>query len=177
MLIWVGWNWCWSGLPSLSRKFLGHFENPFQFNKKVLVPLREQGQKDKFCGTTLLADEKSATSITVPTHRLPVNAGIASEDTLDYSISPCPQRPICEIAFRSALSSAELSVDALPALLPPQWFQTMLCLLYTKSVRLSRTILRQRRTNFLIFPDNAPHHTDDLGISAVDGIIGIIFRH
>ena len=25
------------------------------FNKKVLVPLREQGQKDKFCGTTLFA--------------------------------------------------------------------------------------------------------------------------
>lgn len=92
------------------------------FNKKVLVPLREQGQKDKFCGTTLFADKKTAASITVPTHRLPVNAGIASEDTLGRPISPCPQRSICEIAFRSALSSAELSVDALSVLLPPQWF-------------------------------------------------------
>ena len=86
-----------------------------------LLPQWEQGQKIHFCGTTLFAGN-SGRSVTVPTHRLPVNAGIASEDTLEASISLCPQRPLFEIAFRSPLSNGELSVDALSALLPPQWF-------------------------------------------------------
>ena len=50
------------------------------YMKKVLAPLREQGQKIHFCGTTLLAGNLPLCP--VPTHRLPVNAGNASEDTL-----------------------------------------------------------------------------------------------
>ena len=61
----------------------------------------------------------------VPTHRLPCNAGNASKDTQDRSLSLCPRRPICCPAFRSALSCAELSVDALAVLLPPQWFKLL----------------------------------------------------
>ena len=91
------------------------------FNKKVLVPRREQGQKDNFCGTTLLAGN-SGHSVTVPTHRLPVNAGIASEDTLGDPISPCPQRPIYCLAYRSALSSRNSLWMRFAVLLPPQWF-------------------------------------------------------
>ena len=49
-------------------------------NKKVLVPLKEQGQKVDFCGTTLFAGISRPLN-PVPTHRLPVNAGNASEDT------------------------------------------------------------------------------------------------
>ena len=41
------------------------------------------------------------------------NAGITSADTRKNSLSLCPRRPICCSAFRSALSYAKLSVDAL----------------------------------------------------------------
>lgn len=44
---------------------------------------------------------------------------------LRFPVSLCPQRPICCPAFRSALSSAKLSVDALATLLPPQWFDAV----------------------------------------------------
>ena len=119
----------------------------FPINKNVLVPLREQGQKKHFCGTPLFAG-KTGRLCTVPTHCLPVNAGNASEDTLESSISPCPQRPICRSAFRSALSFAVLSVDALPVLLPLQWFAVLkLWMLYNKSVRLSSTNFLELRTN------------------------------
>ena len=85
--------------------------------------------------------------ITVPTHRLPVNAGIASEDTLGDPISPCPQRPICCPAFRSALSYAELSVDAPCSFTSASMVSVIrLCLLYNNCVRLSRTIFHHRRT-------------------------------
>ena len=64
-------------------------------------------------------------------------------------VPPALGGPLYRIAFRSALSFAELSVDALPALLPPQWFWDMLCSLYTIGVRLSRTFLRAMRTGFV----------------------------
>ena len=35
----------------------------------------------------------------VPTHRLPVNAGTASEDTQAKALSPCPRRPIVPNRF------------------------------------------------------------------------------
>ena len=49
--------------------------------KKVLVPpMGNKDRNNKFCGTTLFA-EKIRPLSTVPTHRLPHNAGTASEDT------------------------------------------------------------------------------------------------
>ena len=83
----------------------------------------------------------------VPTHRLPRNAGNASKDTPGFPVSPCPRRPICCPAFRSALSCAKLSVDALAVLLPPQWFSLLFLLLNYINVFLSRTffhLLRNR---------------------------------
>ena len=114
------------------------------YMKKVLAPLREQGQKIHFCGTTLLAGNLPLCP--VPTHRLPVNAGNASEDTGITIRSHCPLRPICCPAFRSALSHRNSLWMRLAALLPLPWFQTMLCSLYTICVRLSRTFLRRRWT-------------------------------
>ena len=144
MLIWDGWFDGWSGSPSLSRKFLGHCENSFQ-QKSPCSPKGTRTEKTISAVPPCLPEIRPL--CTVPTHRLPVNAGIASEDTLESSISPCPQRPICRSAFRSALSSAVLSVDALPVLLPLQWFAVLkLCLLYNKGVRLSSTIFHQWRT-------------------------------
>ena len=113
---------------------------------------------------------------TVPTHRLPVNAGIASEDTLEKSISPCPQRPICCPAFRSALSPRNSLWMRIAVLLPLQWFCIRLCFLYYSCVRLSRTNFRHRWT-ILIFPDNATDDADDLGIGTVNGRIILVFRH
>ena len=49
--------------------------------KKVLVPpMGNKDRNNKFCGTTLFA-EKIRPLSTVPTHRLPHNAGTASKDT------------------------------------------------------------------------------------------------
>jgi len=60
-----------------------------RITKKSLFPEGNKDRKDFFCGTTLFAG-KSDRSVTVPTHRLPVNAGIASEDTLDEIHFPLP---------------------------------------------------------------------------------------
>ena len=77
--------------------------------------------------------------MTAPTRRLPDNAGIASEDTRGIPLSLCPQRPICCSAFRPALSSAGLSVDALATLLPLQWFK--LCYaFYTPNVSVCQAL-------------------------------------
>ena len=113
--------------------------------KKSLFP---EGNKDRkyISAVPPCLPQTYGRSVTVPTHRLPGNAGIASEDTWDFSRSPCPQRPICEIAFRSPLSYGELSVDALSALLPPQWFLYRLCLLYNNCVPLSSSNFRRPRT-------------------------------
>ena len=110
-------------------------------NKKSLFPNGEQGQKIHFCGTTLFAG-MIRPLCPVPTHRLPVNAGIASEDTLGCPISPCPRRPICCSAFRPALSSAGLSVDALAVLLPRLRFSLWMTWLYYIIVPLSSTKFR-----------------------------------
>ena len=89
--------------------------------KMSSFPCGNKDRKYDFCGTTLFAG-KLRPLCPVPTHRLPVNAGIASEDTLASAISPCPRRPICCSAFRAPLSYGALSVDALTALLPRPWF-------------------------------------------------------
>ena len=137
----------WSGPPSLSRQFLHHKHTPFG-NKKVLVPLREQGQKDKFLRYHLVCRPKNGRSARCQHTGCPLTLALRQK-ILRFPVSLCPLRPICCPAFRSALSFAELSVDALTALLPLLRFSSMkLCSLYNKNVRLSRTILRQRRTGF-----------------------------
>ena len=83
--------WNGSGSPSLTGKFF-HKEHSLQ-QKSPCSPWGEQGQKDKFCGATLFAG-KIRPLCPVPSHRLPRNAGNASEDTRDCSLSHCPRRPI-----------------------------------------------------------------------------------
>ena len=110
-----------SATPSFSR--LSHKNTSFP-NKKVLAPpFRGARTEIQFLRYHLACRRYSDRLMTAPTRRLPVNAGIASEDTEENSRSLCPRRPICCSAFRPALSSAGLSVDALAALLPLQWFK------------------------------------------------------
>ena len=99
--------------PSPFRTFHGYSSQI----KKSLLPQWEQGQKIHFCGTTLFAGF-SDRSATVPTHRLPLTQAIRQQILRDTPFSPCPRRPIYCPALRSALSFAELSVDALAVLLP-----------------------------------------------------------
>jgi len=66
--------------------------------KKVLVPLWEQGQKIHFCGTTLFAGSLRPLC-PVPTHRLPVNAGNASEDTEEIPVLPALGGPFAAPLF------------------------------------------------------------------------------
>ena len=90
----------------------GSFHRDSSQIKKPLLPQREQGQKIHFCGTTLFAGF-SDRSATVPTHRLPLTQAIRQQILGDAPFSLCPRRPIYCPAFRSALSYAKLSVDAL----------------------------------------------------------------
>ena len=104
-----------------------------------------QGSKDRNAISAVppCLPEYSDRLMTAPTRRLPVNAGIASEDTEDDARSLCPRRPICCSAFRPALSSAGLSVDALAALLPRPWF--MLCYAcYTPKVSVCQALFSAR---------------------------------
>ena len=57
-----------------------YYHTPYK-RKKSPFPLGNKDRKYDFCGTTLLAG-KSGRLCPVPTHRLPLNAGNASEDTL-----------------------------------------------------------------------------------------------
>ena len=67
--------------------------------KKSPFFLRRTGtEKTFFCGTTLIAVQNGHLC-PVPTHRLPVNAGNASEDTKACARSPCPRRPIVPNRF------------------------------------------------------------------------------
>ena len=106
----------WSGPPSLSRQFLHHKHTPFG-NKKVLVPLREQGQKDKFLRYHLVCRPKNGRSARCQHTGCPLTLALRQK-ILRFPVSLCPLRPICCPAFRSALSYAKLSVDALAVLLP-----------------------------------------------------------
>jgi hypothetical protein len=68
-------------------------------NKKSSFPhTGEQGQKVNFCGTTLFAG-KSGHLCTVPTHRLPANAGNASEDTEVKPVLPALGGPFAAPLF------------------------------------------------------------------------------
>ena len=98
-------------LVRLHHRLPGNFfivKTPYM--KKVLVPLREQGQKIHFCGTTLFAGSLRPLC-PVPTHRLPVNAGNASEDT-KVALFPLPSAAHLLLRFSLRSQLPELSVDA-----------------------------------------------------------------
>ena len=106
-----------SSSPSSAR--ISHKHAPFaEKQKSPCSPNR--GNKDrtyKFCGTTLFAvckNDRSARCQHTACHITPA----LRQRILGNTRSPCPRRPICCSAFRPALSSAGLSVDALAALLP-----------------------------------------------------------
>ena len=109
-----------SATPSFSRLF--HKNTSFPYKKVLTPPYRGARTEIQFLRYHLACRRYSDRLMTAPTRRLPVNAGIASEDTEDDARSLCPRRPICCSAFRPALSSAGLSVDALATLLPRPWF-------------------------------------------------------
>ncbi len=123
--------------------------SPFLQNKKC--PCSPMGNKDRnyyFCGTTLFAGNP-ATSGKRQHALCPITLALRQK-ILSFHRSLCPPRPIFCPAFRSALSYAKLSVDALAALLPLLRFVliNMLRLLNTICVRLSRTFFRKGRTFF-----------------------------
>ena len=115
-----------------------------------LLPQREQGQKIHFCGTTLFAGFPGhlCNSANTPSA---LNAGITSADTRENSLSLCPRRPIYCPAFRSALSFAELSVDALRSFTSASMVCLCMWLFNYTFVRLSRTFFHLRRKR-LPFP-------------------------
>ena len=123
-----------------------------------------------------LVCRKNRPLCTVPTHRLPVNAGIASEDTLENPFPPALSGPFAAPLFAPLSAPGTLCGCALQFYFRLNGFGIKLCFLYYRCVRLSRTNFRHRRTN-LIFPDNATDDADDLGIGTVNGRIILVFRH
>ena len=95
--------------------------------QKVLVPLSENKDRiDRFCGTTLFAGNPGR-SVTVPTHRLPDNAGNASEDTL-----------VAQFPLPSAAHYTNPLFAPLSALRHSLW---MRCGLYSRLIGLSYVML------------------------------------
>ena len=111
--------------------------------KKSPFFLRRTGtEKTFFCGTTLIAVQNGHLC-PVPTHRLPVNAGNASEDTQGKAPFPLPSAAHLLPRFSLRSQPPELSVDAhLQLYSRICGFINMLCFLYTICVHLSRTFLR-----------------------------------
>ena len=104
----------WSSPPSFSRCFVHHTRSSI---KKVLVPLRGTRTERQFCGTTLFVATKATTFVRCQHIGCPLTLAMRQK-ILRFPFSLCPPRPICCPASRPALSYAELSVDALTALLP-----------------------------------------------------------
>ena len=87
-------------------------------NKKSLFPLLgEQGQNNEILRYHLVCRLQIDRSARCQ-HTVCQITPALRQRILETSLSPCPRRPICCSAFRPALSSAGLSVDALAALLP-----------------------------------------------------------
>ena len=91
--------------PSFTGILL-HNHSPYIQKVPVLLA-KNRDRKNTFCGTTLITVTYGHLC-PVPTHRLPGNAGTASEDTKAQARSPCPRRPICPVRFslRSQLCGA-----------------------------------------------------------------------
>ena len=121
--------------------------SPFRGTKKSLFPiLGNKDRKDNFCGTTLFAIHRMATSARCQHTGCPLTLAMRQKILGLAPVPPALGGPLYRIAFRSALSSAELSVDALPALLPPQWFRICYAL-YTLPAPVCQGKIFQRRTN------------------------------
>ena len=103
-------------------------------------------RKYNFCGTTLLAG-KSSRLITVPTHRLPVNAGNASEDTKASPFPPALCGPFAAPLFAPLSAPGTLCGCAIQLYFRFNGFVIKLCFLYTICDRLSSTNFHQRWTS------------------------------
>ena len=137
-------------MPSPSSARISHKHAPFaEKQKSPCSPYRgNKDRTDKFCGTTLFAVCKNDRSVRCQHTACHITPALRQR-ILRIALSPCPRRPICRSAFRPALSSAGLSVDALSALLPLLRFALLnLESLYTRKVRLSRTFFRGRKILF-----------------------------
>ena len=142
----------WMGRNSLEiylryHRFSGSF---FMFlppkYKNVLVP--PMGNKDrKLCGATLFAGINRPLC-PVPTHRLPVNAGNASEDTKAKPVLPALGGPFAAPLFAPLSALGNSLWMRLQLYFRVCGFLFKLCLFNTKSVFLSRTFFHARRTNF-----------------------------
>lgn len=117
--------------------------------KKSLLPrLGEQGQNLQILRYHLVCRLQKRPLCTVPTHRLPHNAGIASEDTWEHPFSLpsaahlllrfSPRSQLCGTLCGCAGSFTSASSVCLLNLEP----------LYTRKVRLSRTFFRGRKILF-----------------------------
>ena len=119
--------------------------------KNALVPY---GNKDrKLCGATLFAGINRPLC-PVPTHRLPVNAGNASEDTKAKPVLPALGGPFAAPLFAPLSALGNSLWMRLQLYFRVFGFLFKLCLLNTKSVFLSRTFFHTRRTNFKAAPHN-----------------------
>ena len=105
-------------------------------NKKVLVPLREQGQKRQFLRYHLVC-RKYGRSARCQHTVCPLTLALRQK-ILWFPISPCPRRPICCPAFRSALSCRNSLWTRLQFYFRFNGFFIKICLLYTICAGLSR---------------------------------------
>ena len=93
----------------------------FPPNKKALAP--RMGNKDRRSILRYhLACRKSATSVTVPTHRLPLTQALRHRILGDFTPFPLPSAAHLLPRFSLRSQLPELSVDALTVLLPRLWF-------------------------------------------------------
>ena len=134
-------------------------------NEKVLVPLREQGQKRHFCGTTLFAGNPTA-SLRRQHAACPLTLAMRQKILGANPFPPALRGPFAAPLF-APLSAMQNSLwMRLAALLPLRWFQFMLCHLYIICVRLSRTFFRVARTFSSILPYHGLDDADDLRVGA-----------
>ena len=99
----------------------GNFFIKHTSNKKVLVPLREQGQKIQFLRYHLVC-RKTDRSARCKHTGCPITLALRQKILGDRPLSHCPLRPICCPAFRSALSTRNSLWRRSAALLPLLWF-------------------------------------------------------
>ncbi len=119
MIFWVGWV---SGQDRhrLPGAFIEISPSLCKI-KKSSFPLGEQGQKCTISAVPPCLPAEPAASWKRHHASCPLTLAMRRK-ILRKSRSLRPRRPICCSAFRSALSTAVLSVDALAALLPRLWF-------------------------------------------------------
>ena len=143
-------------LPSRGGCFQRHHRFPGNFfnicillsedNKKVLVPLREQGQKIQFLRYHL-ACRFPRPLTPMPTHRLPHNAGKASKDTQAQPFPSALGGPFAAPLFAPLSAMRNSLWMRLQFYFRLNGFIIKLCSLYTICAGLSSVIFRQTKTN------------------------------